>query len=125
MCACLVQLVSPKFCHFKNYFSYVMLCSIWYHLYNLKRCEKHPNMKTLKVALLHGCFSRFCINGTKSHKTFHMKRFPCKYCLCLLLPKDLNILKGLLRTVRMIYDGAFCESSQHLLAVNSFFKKAQ
>ena len=62
-----------------------MRCAICYHLYNLKKQEKHPwrgatfskavsNAVSkvsckLKVKLLHGCFSRFlnCRNGTTSH----------------------------------------------------------
>ena len=46
-----------------------MLCAIWYHLYNLKKREKHPWRSgggvllllwvLLKVTVLHGCFSCF------------------------------------------------------------------
>ena len=60
-----------------------MHCAIWYHLYNFKHVKntygggvtfsKVAGFKpaTLqKVALLHGCFSRFlnCTNDTKSRK---------------------------------------------------------
>ena len=60
-----------------------MLCTIQYHLYDLKKIEKHPwrivtlskvagfwPATVLKVTLLHGCFSRFlnCTNGTKLRK---------------------------------------------------------
>ena len=41
----------------------------------LKKREKHPwRSVTLKVTLLHGCFSRFlnCTNGTKLRKASHM-----------------------------------------------------
>ena len=51
---------------------YVMFCSIWCHLYNLKKREKQPwrivtfskvadflTATLLKVTLLHGCFSLF------------------------------------------------------------------
>ena len=57
--------------------THVILCAIWYHLYNLKNVKKQswrgftlvpPTL--LKVILFHGCFSRFlnCTNGTKSRK---------------------------------------------------------
>ena len=48
--------------------SYVMFCTIWYHLYNLKNVKNtHGGVlllvqlqaTLLKVALLYGCFSRF------------------------------------------------------------------
>ena len=55
-----------------------MLCVIWYHVYNLKIVKNtHKGVlllvkwqALLKVALLHGCFSRFlnCTNDTKSRK---------------------------------------------------------
>ena len=47
--------------------TYVMRCAIWHHLYNLKNV-KHTHAP--KVALLHGCFSRFlnCTNDTKLSK---------------------------------------------------------
>ena len=52
----------------------MMLCAIWYHLYNSKNVENtHEGVLLLlaillKVTLLHVCFSRFLnsINGTKS-----------------------------------------------------------
>ena len=60
----------------------VMLCTIWYHLYNFKKCEKHPWRSVtfskvaglLKVTLLHRCFSCFlnCTNGTKSRRASHL-----------------------------------------------------
>ena len=49
----------------------------------LKKFEKHPwrsvtfsSLKLRKIALLHGCFSRFLNgpNGTKSRKTSHILR---------------------------------------------------
>ena len=59
----------------------VMLCSIWYHLYNLKNVKNtHERVLSLvnwlkpatllKVTLLRGCFSRLlnCRNGTKTGK---------------------------------------------------------
>ena len=70
-----------------NYSIYVMRYAIWYHLYNFKKREKHLWMSVnfskvaglkpatlLKLALLHGCFSRFlnCANGTKSHNASHI-----------------------------------------------------
>ena len=65
---------------------YETLCAIWYVLYNLKMMKNTlgrmlPLVKLpvqpatlLKVALLHGCFSRFlnCTNGTKSRKASHI-----------------------------------------------------
>ena len=59
---------------------HVTLRTIWYHLYNLKHAKgtrggvlfflRFQPATLLKVALLHGCFSRFlnCSNGTKSCK---------------------------------------------------------
>ena len=57
-----------------------MLCAIWYHFYKLKNLKNTHGGVTfkpatlLKVALLHGCFSRFlyCTNGTKSCKASHI-----------------------------------------------------
>ena len=49
---------------------YVMFCSFWYHLYNLKNIKNlDEGVLPLVVTLLHGCFSGFlnCINDTKSH----------------------------------------------------------
>ena len=59
---------------------FVMLCTIWYHLCNLKKRKKHSwrsdtsACNFLKVSLLHECFSRFlnCVNGTKSRKASHI-----------------------------------------------------
>ena len=50
--------------------TYVKVCAIWYHLYNLKSVKN----TLLKVKLLQGCFSRFlsCTNGTKSGKALHI-----------------------------------------------------
>ena len=47
--------------------TFVMLCAIWYHLYNLKNVTV---IFLLKLTLLHGCFSCFldCTNDTKSRK---------------------------------------------------------
>ena len=49
-----------------------MLCTIWYHLYNLKNLKNTHGgvLLLLKVALLHGCFSHFlnCRNSNKLHK---------------------------------------------------------
>ena len=56
---------------------YVVFCAIWYHLYDLKNVKNtHEGvLLLLKVALLHGCFSRFlnCTNGTKSRNAPHMR----------------------------------------------------
>ena len=41
---------------------FVMRCTIWYHLYNLKNLKNtHGGVLKLKLnlTLLHGCFSRF------------------------------------------------------------------
>ena len=56
--------------------TYVKRCAIWYHLYNLKKSEKHPwRSVTLKVTFILGFFSRFLnyTNGIKSHNASHMK----------------------------------------------------
>ena len=55
---------------------FVMRCTIWCHLYNLKHAKNtHGGVllkpaTLLKVTLLHGCFSRVlnCTNDTKSRK---------------------------------------------------------
>ena len=66
---------------------HVMCCAIWYHLNNIKNVTnthggvllllklQAKSATLLKVALLHGDFSRFliCTNGTKSRKVFHRK----------------------------------------------------
>ena len=55
-----------------------LLCTIWYHLYNLKNVENtnwHQWMSaTLLNVALHGCFSRFlnCTNGTESRNSSYM-----------------------------------------------------
>ena len=58
---------------------YVILRTIWYHLHNLKNVKNiHGGVvllvKSLKLALLYGCFSHFldCTNGTKLHKASHI-----------------------------------------------------
>ena len=64
-----------------GYFLYVMLCAIWYNLYNSNNVKNahagvlrlvklqvfRPQLYLLKVTLLHGCFSRLlnCTNDTK------------------------------------------------------------
>ena len=60
--------------------TYVMLCAIWYHLYNVKNVKntyggvllfvKLQAASLLKVTLIQGCVSRFlnCTNGTKSRQ---------------------------------------------------------
>ena len=54
-------------------FFYVMLCAIWYHLYNLKLLKKTHPATLLNVTLLDGCFSRFlnCANDTKLRNASH------------------------------------------------------
>ena len=40
----------------------MMLCAIWYHMYNLKNVKNtHGGVLLLKVTLLNGRFSRFLI----------------------------------------------------------------
>ena len=68
--------------------SYVMLCAIWYHLYNLKNVKNtHGEVLLLvklqfllKVTFLRGYFSHFsnCTNGTKSRNT---SLILMKYCI--------------------------------------------
>ena len=60
----------------------VVRCAIWCHLYNLKNLKNtHGRVlilvklqATLKLTLVHGCFSRFlnCTNGTKLHYASHL-----------------------------------------------------
>ena len=72
-----------------------MLCSIWYHLYNLKRCEKHPNMKTLKVALLHGCFSRFLYKWDQIAQNVSYETFPMQILFMSIIAKRFKHTQGL------------------------------
>ena len=65
---------------------YVMLCAIWYHLYNLKNVKNtHGEVlllvkllaepaTLLKVTFFQGCFSSFlnCTYRTKSRKVSHI-----------------------------------------------------
>ena len=60
-----------------------MLCTIWYHLYNLKNVKNTHGgvlllvkLQALKVTLFHGCFSGFLNykNDTKSRKASHIKK---------------------------------------------------
>ena len=63
-----------------------MLCAIWYHLYNLKNVKNtHGGVlllvklqASLKVTLLHGCFSRFlnCTNDTNRAMHYKDGAFP-------------------------------------------------
>ena len=49
---------------------YETLCAIWYHLYNLRNMKNTHGgvlLLVLKIALLHGCFSRF-LNFTNGNK---------------------------------------------------------
>ena len=83
--------IGLDFINFKQLelFKYTVLrCAICYHLYNLKKREKHPwrSVTHSKVAsnTLHVCFSRFlnCRNGTKSHKTSPLsERHSCEFLL--------------------------------------------
>ena len=54
---------------------YVVFCAIWYHSHDLKNVKNTHGgvLLLLKVALLHGCFSRFlnCTNGT-NRATHHI-----------------------------------------------------
>ena len=52
---------------------YVVYCTIWYHLYNLKNVENTHG----GVLILDGCFSCFlnCTNGTKSRNASQMSFF--------------------------------------------------
>ena len=65
-----------------QYYSYIYICNIFtiYGAFRdllpfvqFKKREKHP-CRSVKVTLLHGCFSRFlnCAHGTKSHNTPHL-----------------------------------------------------
>ena len=54
-----------------------MLCTIWYHLYNIKNVKNTHGgvlLLVLKVTPFHGCFSRFlnCSNDNKPRKATHM-----------------------------------------------------
>ena len=62
------------------FLSYVILCAIWYYLYNLKNVKNTHGgvlilvkLQAVKLTLLHGCISRFlnCRNGTKSRNVPH------------------------------------------------------
>ena len=77
------------------FYGFMMVCAIWYHLYNLKNVKNiyggmffliklHAPASLLKVTRPHGCFSHFlnCTNTTKSCKLsyFHHLRthFDCE-----------------------------------------------
>ena len=48
--------------HKSHKFSYMMICAIWYHLYNLNNVKSTHGecyFKLLKVTLSNGCFLRF------------------------------------------------------------------
>ena len=71
------------------HFLYVMLCSIWHHLYNLRNVENTYEGVLPKVTLLHRCFSRFfkCTNGTKSRNEsifskVHLRAFQKMFSMC-------------------------------------------
>ena len=55
-----------------------MRCVIWYYLYNSKNVKNTHGgvliLTLIKLALLHGCFSRFlyCTNGTKTRNASQM-----------------------------------------------------
>ena len=75
--------------------TYVICCTICYHLCNSKNVKNthggvllFVKLQALKVTFLHGCFSRFlnCANGTKSRKAhlsiswiFLFNYSSCKY----------------------------------------------
>ena len=75
-------------CEWGFLWKFVMLCAIWYHLYNLKNAKStnggvlllvklKPKAKPatlLKVPLLHACFSHFSnyTYGTKSRNAPHI-----------------------------------------------------
>ena len=55
----------------------MMLCSIWYHLYNFLKQKNDKGgvlVLVIKVTLLHECLLRFlnCTNTTKLRKASHM-----------------------------------------------------
>ena len=58
---------------------YVMFCTIWYHLNNVKNVKNtHGGVLLLpKITLRHGCFSCFsnCKNGPELRKTLNMLTF--------------------------------------------------
>ena len=63
----------------------VLLCAIWYHLYNFKNVKNiHGEVLilVLKVTLVLGCFSYFlnCTNGTKSRNALHIYDLTCYEC---------------------------------------------
>ena len=73
----------------------VVLCTIWYHLYNLKNKKNiHGGLlilpaTLLKLTFLHGCFSRFLnpTNGTKSRNAsrISMQYYPSLSSLSILI----------------------------------------
>ena len=75
----LSKLMTSPLNFFCNQLIPVMRYAIWYHLYILKNVKNtHGEVlvlvklqaEVLKLAILHGCFSRFlkCTNSTKLHK---------------------------------------------------------
>ena len=62
---------------------YVMLCAIYYHLYNFKKNEKHSWSSLTFIMLLHGCFSNFCLKdltGVKTLKKVAIVNTPFLFC---------------------------------------------
>ena len=90
----LIQLVSTLSLRILPFsaFAYVMRCAIWYHLYNLKNVKNaHGGVlkfkpATLKVTLLHGCFSCFVNRKKTSHIIKPLLLQEISQCSLALLP---------------------------------------
>ena len=69
-----------KLCQMAQSITYMMRCTIWHHLYNLKNVKNTHGgvlISVLKLTLLHGCFSHFlnCTNGGKRHKASYIDEY--------------------------------------------------
>ena len=59
--------------------SCVMLCAIWYHLYNLKR-KKYP-WRTVTFSKVTGCFSRFQTSKMVPSRTKRLMTVGCDHLI--------------------------------------------
>ena len=73
-----------------SYWSNMMRCAIWYHLYNLKNVKKHQ-WRSVSLSKVAG-WKLNCTNGTKSHNTSHI----IVIVYCYLERENYKVLKFLL-----------------------------
>ena len=91
-------------------FHIAMLCANWYHLYNLKNVKDTHGVvflkpaTSLKVTLLHGCFSRFlnCSNCTKLRNApfllcimEYLNSYLCPHQYCIMIFSQFSYFENL------------------------------